>query len=226
MNERADCLFKHDDKGRITFANEAGGARAPRFFLGRAQAGVWWRCRDDLPAPIVAQIDRLCRDEPIDSNLREPPRHAECYRALLQTHQPIEREWSGPVYPFPRAVTSSPGELVAITRANADLLAADFRDWLADVGRCNPLLALVHEGRVVSLCASVRITPAIHEAGMETLPAERGRGFAGAVVGGWARAVRELGAEPLYSTSWENTASQAVARKLGLLPFGADFHLT
>jgi len=32
--------------------------------------------------------------------------------------------------------------------------------------------------------------------------------------------------EPVYSTSWENAASQAVARKLGLTMYAADFHIT
>ena len=71
----------------------------------------------------------------------------------------------------------------------------------------------------------MRITPEVHEAGVETSASARGRGFPPAVVAAWARAVRELGAEPLYSTSWENTASQAVARKLGLIPYAADYWL-
>ena len=42
----------------------------------------------------------------------------------------------------------------------------------------------------------------------------------------WARAVQAIGATPLYSTSWENAASQAVARSLQLEMFGSDFHVT
>ena len=47
-----------------------------------------------------------------------------------------------------------------------------------------------------------------------------------AVVAAWARAVREIGAEPLYSTSWDNTPSRSVARKLNLIPYAADYWLT
>ena len=41
------------------------------------------------------------------------------------------------------------------------------------------------------------------------------KGDAKDVVAGWARVVRS-GATPLYGTSWENAASQAVAKKLRL----------
>jgi predicted GNAT family acetyltransferase len=72
----------------------------------------------------------------------------------------------------------------------------------------------------------VRITPAACEAGVETAPGFRGHGHAARVVAAWALAVRDAGQIPLYSTSWQNTASQAVARKLGLRQFGADLHIT
>jgi hypothetical protein len=42
----------------------------------------------------------------------------------------------------------------------------------------------------------------------------------------WARVVQSLGAIPLHSTSWENSASQAVAKKLHLVPYGADLQVT
>ena len=42
----------------------------------------------------------------------------------------------------------------------------------------------------------------------------------------WATMVRELARTPLYSTSWDNAASRALARSLGLVQSGATLHLT
>jgi predicted GNAT family acetyltransferase len=72
----------------------------------------------------------------------------------------------------------------------------------------------------------VRVTPTAHEAGVETPKQFRGRGYGGQVVAAWASAVRSLGCIPLYSTSWQNVASQAVAHKLGLVQYGTDLHIT
>ena len=85
---------------------------------------------------------------------------------------------------------------------------------------------MLKDNRAVSVCRSVRITPQAHEAGLETLLEFRRRGYAKDVVIAWARAVQVMGATALYSTSWENIASQAVARKLKLEMFGSDFHVT
>ncbi|TDJ22462.1 MAG: GNAT family N-acetyltransferase [Gammaproteobacteria bacterium] len=87
-------------------------------------------------------------------------------------------------------------------------------------------MAMIEDGQAVSVCASSRITDAAHEAGVETLPEHRRKGHAVNVVAGWASAVRLLGADPFYSTSWENVASQNVATRLGLSAFGVDFHIT
>ncbi len=62
-------------------------------------------------------------------------------------------------------------------------------------------------------------------AGIETLEAYRGRGYATAVVAGWAYAIRATDRIPLYSTSWDNLASQAVAHRLGLVQYGTDLSL-
>lgn len=64
------------------------------------------------------------------------------------------------------------------------------------------------------------------EAGVETARPYRGRGYAARVVAAWAREVRDMGRVPLYSTSWKNEASRAVARKLALICFGNDLHIT
>jgi RimJ/RimL family protein N-acetyltransferase len=88
------------------------------------------------------------------------------------------------------------------------------------------MFALTVGREAVSVCASVRRTGAGHEAGVETVPAHRGRGYAAQVTLAWAAAVRALGRVPLYSTSWSNERSRAVARKLGLICFGSDLHIT
>jgi predicted GNAT family acetyltransferase len=72
----------------------------------------------------------------------------------------------------------------------------------------------------------VRKTAIAHEAGVETAKEFRGRGCAVEAVAAWARIVRDAGRIPLYSTSWQNYASQALAAKLRLVRFGSDLHIT
>jgi predicted GNAT family acetyltransferase len=88
-----------------------------------------------------------------------------------------------------------------------------------------PIAALVEEGRVRSICyAATGPAPAV-EAGVDTVEDARGRGFAPRVVAAWAAEMHRARRIPFYSTSWSNTASRAVARKLGLVQFGTDWHL-
>jgi predicted GNAT family acetyltransferase len=87
------------------------------------------------------------------------------------------------------------------------------------------MVAVVADDAAVSLCFSARLTERAAEAGVETLEGYRGRGYAPAVVLAWAQAIRASGRVPLYSTSWDNRASQAVARKLGLVQYGVDLSL-
>lgn len=114
--------------------------------------------------------------------------------------------------------------VVAIDQDNAHLLEPLMPDWLPDVPHRRPFIAAVAEGRAVAVCASVRISPHAHEAGVETHPDYRRRGLARAVVWSWAGAVQALGAAPLYSTAWDNEGSLAVAAELGLELIGVDYH--
>jgi predicted GNAT family acetyltransferase len=105
------------------------------------------------------------------------------------------------------------------------LLAGEFA-WLRDaLEPWGPVAAVIVEGRAVSVCFSARLTPRAAEAGVETLPDFRGAGHATHAVAAWAQAIRESGRRPLYSTSWENLASQGVARRLGLRMYGVDLSL-
>jgi GNAT acetyltransferase len=220
------ALFTHDACSRLLLVNEpGGGAPAPRLFLGRTRAGNLWRFRADLPESLIEELEALCVDEPVGEEFHSTPRHIEAYVQLLETHAPVQNLVTGPAYHFAEYFEPSRTPL-AITEANAEMLRGGFEGLVTELPDWQPFLAIVEENRAVSVCRSVRITPEAHEAGVETLPEFRGKGYAKDVTAGWARVVRSMGAMPFYSTSWENTASQAVAKKLHLVLYGADFHVT
>jgi len=219
------ALFTHDDNSRLLFVNEPGGGTpAPRLFFGRTRAGNLWRFRADLPEVLIEKLEELCMDEPVGTDFYHPPRYVKLYMRLLPTHSPGQDIWMGPAYRFMEGIEPS-RPVLAITETNAELLRGGFEKLVAELPAWQPFLALIEKGQAVSVCRSVRITAAAHEAGVETLPDFRGKGYAKDVIAGWARVVQSIGAIPLYSTSWENVASQALAKKLHLVPYGADFQI-
>jgi hypothetical protein len=225
MAMHIQALFTHDAHSRLLRVNEPdGGGVAPRMFFGRTRAGNLWRFRADLPDDLVEELVALCADEPVDADLHRSPRHVQAYVRLLETHAPVRELEMGPAYHFTEYLEPSTQPL-AITPTNAEMLRGGFVDLVAELPAWQPFFAIIVQSRAVSVCRSVRITPTAHEAGVETLPDFRGKGYAKDVVAGWAGCVQSMGALPLYSTSWENTASQAVAKKLHLVAFGADFHI-
>lgn len=227
LDVHARALFTHDEGSRLLSVNEPGGvgAPAPRLFFCRARTCNLWRFRADIPEALVEKLGALCADEPAGAELGGEPRHAEEYARLLESQAPVRESEAGPAYYFAEYAEPS-GHLLTITEANAKLLRGGFEDFVDELPTWQPFVALVEGGRAVSLCRSVRITRAAHEAGVETLPEFRGRGYAKEVTAAWARLVRSTGALPLYSTSWKNAASQSVARKLRLTMYAADFHIT
>ncbi len=89
-----------------------------------------------------------------------------------------------------------------------------------------PYFAIVKNEKVVSICCSARSTPVAAEASVETLAEFQGNGYGTDVVTAWAISIQEENRIPLYSTSWDNFASQAVAKKLKLINYGMNLHIT
>jgi predicted GNAT family acetyltransferase len=85
---------------------------------------------------------------------------------------------------------------------------------------------MVADGCAVSVCFSSRNGEFGAAAGIETVAEYRGRGFAKAAAAAWARAVRAEDRQPLYGTTWENLASQAIARHLNATPVSETWHIT
>ena len=133
--------------------------------------------------------------------------------------------WVGPAYRFPDRI-EPPANVVRLSCENAGLLRGNFAKMVPELDSGRPYLAVIEDSQAVSIYQSVRLSWRAHEAGVDTLEAYRQRGYAVSTVAAWALAVRALDLVPLYSTSWENVASQRVARRLGLVQYGVDYHVT
>jgi hypothetical protein len=215
---RLRALYRHDRRGRLKAINEWSGGRPPRFHLMRTGAGVLCRFRDDLEEGLAAGLKVIAgRERPV---LTEIPTLLDRYLETLDATE----FWAGPAFVFPLVLPVETGA-VEIGPGNVDLLRGGLERWIPDVGRRGPFLAIVEAGGAVALCASVRITPYVHCAGVETVPDSRGRGLASRAVAAWAARVRALDAVPFYSTNWTNHASRGVARRLGLQLAAVDLHV-
>ncbi len=221
------ALFTHDAHGRICRVNEPDGDRAPRFFLGRSKEGNLWRCRDDVAAETARELEELVAGEPVGDDLRAAPRNLAAFLSALEIDPASAAVESGPAYRFPDELPRSSG-VQRLTRSDVHLLRLmswDLEETARRFERYEPFIAVVEDGVAVSLCHSARLTARAAEAGVETLEAYRGRGYASAVVAAWAQAIRATGRTPLYSTSWDNLASQEVARRLGLVQYATDLSI-
>lgn len=216
-------LFTHNESGRLTGLNQWNGGVAPRFYLGRTSMGNVCRFHADLPDELINELSALCLEE--TSDILSEPKHKEKYIQLLSSHFDVTNVWQGPAYYCSKMVrpTTQP---VFITDANAHLLKGGLEDWLPDVPHLDPFVVAVEDGHAVAVCASVREIEEAHEAGVETLATYRRKGHAVNAVAGWANTLLSKNAIPLYSTSWNNMASQNVAKKVGFSLYATDFHLT
>jgi len=194
-------LFQLDSIGRLL-------PPSPRIFIGRAAGARVVRMRTDIHESTSRRWLR-CAD---DSELRE----------LVQAHAPITNEYRGPAYALPP--TACPPDTIEIKPAVAlhpELVA---RGWMPV--EQPPYFGVIRDGVVVAACFSARSTPEAAEAGVETAESYRGQGLATLAVAGWAAAVQASSRLALYSTTWENEASQRVAAHLGGREYGEDWHLT
>jgi len=223
--KRINTLYRSDHRGRLVSINQWNGGAAPRFYLMRTAENVICRFGADLPDDLVSRLEELCTQELNGGPPGRLPAQYRQYLDLLSSHAPVDRVWAGPAYMSTQDV-SSDGSPVLVRGNNADLLRNGFEEWLPDIRHRQPFVAMIEDDCAVSICASVRISEAVHCAGVETQVGYRQRGYAVRAVAGWAMAVRRRGATPFYSTSWENHASQRVAARLGLSLVGVDFHIT
>ena len=211
-------LFRLDDDGRIVGTRKPDAVRGPVFWLARGLDSCAWAVRCDLPQRVAYELANLAADEPPVADFRAPPVHAGRYRSLLNGDVR-----TGPAFYFPDSLPDSTGVVFA---NDIGPLARHFPNWKADVvDSRTPIATVEQDNSAISVCCSARKSPHAAEAGLETAPEFRGRGLAARVTAAWAVAVRSSGRIPLYSTSWDNTASMAVARRLRLKTYACGWSL-
>ena len=150
--------------------------------------------------------------------------------SCLKQVAPVTRTEAGPAYALPELDPAAyvPAQTAAvITAENVALLDEHFGWLVTTLADYAPVAAVAAPGTVVAVavCFCSRITARVCEAGVYTEANSRGHGYATEAVRIWAAAVRAAGRQPLYSTSWDNFASQAIARKLGAVQYGADYSI-
>jgi RimJ/RimL family protein N-acetyltransferase len=215
----AHVLFDIDERGRLLRVNEPDADPPPRLFLARGRRTELLWVRHDVPPPVEAACRQAASLLPDwDGQPTDPPAFEPLRRALEAPDAAVE---TGPAFHFGARVSASPGDPrpVRIDETNADLLDRHFPYTRRFLSRRHPVVGIVLDGAVVAACFSARQRAGGHEAGVATEEPVRGRGFATRLVDAWRDAVEDLGAEPLYSTTWDNAASRSVARKLGLVPY-------
>lgn len=214
LDDLVSGMFAHDARGRLT-------GTASAFYLLRTPEAVIARCHARLPDDLAERLTAIA--ERARGRPREWARDYGAYLDALRTVGPIAAMRAGPLYACPPGLEAA-GACINLGGDNAELLeGGGLEEWIADARAGRLMTAVVEQGRAVSLCASVHASPGFHHAGVETAPAWRGRGHAGRAVAAWAERVRNLGATPLYGTTFDNLASQRVARRLGLTLIGSEF---
>jgi len=214
-----NTLFERDSEGRILHTREPNPSTGSLFALVRSRTECAWAVHRDVPDNVADQLDALARTEPPAKELADEPVHAARYHALAGG-----RIDAGPVFTIPADIATQ-DDIAAVT--DLSQLEKHFHGWAPnEIAGCSPILAVMKDGHAVSVCFCARRSELAAEAGLETAAAFRRRGFGGRVTAAWARAIQASERLPIYSTSWSNTASRAVARKLGLASCAADWTLS
>jgi hypothetical protein len=226
LDQHANVLFRMDDRQRLVGLNEPGDDPPPRMFLARGETThrIWFGA--DIGEATIEACRAIARELPNWDGRQPATSLYDSMRVAVAPEGPIVDETNGPAYRFGERVDIPTGtEARVIDAASAHLLESNFPYTRSVLAFRSPVVGVVVDGAVVSACYCARKRPNACEAGVDTIEPYRRRGFAALVVSAWRDAVEAEGREPLYSTSWDNLASRAVAAKLRLIPYAETLSL-
>lgn len=213
MEHHVNVLFKHDREKRLLVVNEPPYDVAPRIFIGATKLGSVVRFSNSLDAAIVEKLEQVMGRNP--TNLGEIIK-------VLSLDGVFNHLSFGPAYVFPEIRDRTCTKVIKVTEENRVLLEPDFPYTFEDFDYKQPCFVIVENNMVVSICCSARQTSKADEASVFTHENYRGRAYGVQVTNAWASEVQKQGRIALYSTTWDNFASQSLARKLQMVQYGTD----
>lgn len=218
MERHVKVLFKHDLENRITLVNEPPFEQAPLISMGVTKYGNVVRYSNTLKEDLIEKLNKVI-------NTNASINLAEIINKLSMAHQ--FNDFSiGPAYVFPDVCDRIHTKTIQVTHENKELLKPYFPYTFEDFEYKQPCFVIVENNIPVSICCSARKTEQADEASLFTHEEYRGRGYGLEVTTAWAKEVQKQGRLALYSTSWDNFASQAVAKKLKLYQYGTDIQMS
>ncbi|WP_258208638.1 GNAT family N-acetyltransferase [Paenibacillus radicibacter] len=214
---QASTLYVMNKDNRIVRINEQTELQPPALFIGKTKNSSVIHFRDDIPQYLLDEIQTLPTD----------PLPIIDYCKIVEKHQKVKTIWAGPAYYFSTKETLEHlDETILIDDSNKALLRPYFNHLTSELSLREPVVAYVVNGEAVSVCCSARRSKQAAEASLMTAEPFRGKGYAAKVVSSWVQLILKSGLIPLYSTSWDNIASQQVAKKLGFVQYGVDFNIS
>ncbi|MCU9614831.1 GNAT family N-acetyltransferase [Caldibacillus lycopersici] len=217
MRHHVHVLYKHNEENRITVINEPPYDDAPLLFIGHTSQGNIVRYSNVLSNDKIRQLEQIFAAQP----LPEFTDHLQ----ILQNYLGAQHVQYGPAYIFPENRNYPFSKAIQITNENKELIKPYYQYTYEDFPWKQPCFVMLENNEPVSICCTARQTEIACEASVYTQEDYRGRGYSLEVVNAWANTVQKQGRIALYSTSADNLASQAVARKLGLVQYGVDIQI-
>jgi hypothetical protein len=213
-----ETLWITDADGRVICSRTPDRRPAPLLVVAAGTSGICWAVSTAVPAEVEREIaDALSTTSP-NMVVGWTPDSADPLLENLARVGPVAEPEGGPSFVVPSDLHPT-GAIE--TRPGADRERDRLVERMPEADRAalsEPWSVALADGQVAAVCETARSAPASVEAGVWTYERYRRRGYAAAVVATWATTVRDRTA--FYSTSWENVASQGVARRLGLRPLG------
>lgn len=219
-----ESLYILDERGRMVAVNDFEATPPPHVSIIRWHTGARCLLSAQLPEGLSRELEALAALEPV---LGSPwPMYQTRYRELLASHAPEVREYGGPAFVLPNRSYRPDNVATVLSDDDRPLLEPHFGWVAAEFADARPVVGVAKDGAIVAVCRCARRKTAAVEAGVETAPAYRGRGFAKCAAARWSVAMHAANRMALYSTSWDNAASLSVAAALGAEQYAVDYNLT